>query len=315
MESREDAALLALLRHLARARYRFVTPTPLTHQRALERREDAAAADLRDVFGWNLPFAAGVLEPAVEGMLRSAGMLERAPPLHRSGVRVSTVLDRLYLHAAFPTLADDAVFLGPDSYRFANLIADELAARSVPAGARIADIGTGAGVGAITAAALSPLAAIVATDINPCALRLARINAAAAGVGLETCETSGLDGVAGNFDLVLLNPPYMMDQAGRAYRDGGGMHGGRLSLDLTSAALPRLAAGGRLVLYTGSAIVAGEDRLHAALCAAAQAHGCALRYREIDPDVFGEDLDQPQYGEVDRIAVITAVFTREAPAP
>jgi methylase of polypeptide subunit release factors len=308
----EDAALLALLYGLGRAGYRFVTPTPVTHQRNLARRAGASAAGLTDVFGWNLPFASGVLDAELEAALRTGGMLEAAPPLLRSGVRVSSVMGRLYLHSAFPTEAGDAVFLGPDSYRFANLIADELAARPVPHGGRIADIGAGAGVGAITAACRSPDAAIVATDINPKALRLTRVNAAAAGVCVETVATSGLDGAPGRFDLVLLNPPYMMDEGGRAYRDGGDMHGGRLSLDLTTAALPRLEANGRLILYTGSAIVAGEDRLGAALGKAAQAHGCSLRYREIDPDVFGEDLDKPQYAEVDRIAVVSAVFTGNA---
>jgi hypothetical protein len=90
------------------------------------------------------------------------------------------------------------------------------------------------------------------------------------------------------------------------------MHGGRLSLDLAAAALPRLRPNGRLMLYTGSAIVAGADRLRPALAEAARGHGCTMSYREADPDVFGEELATPQYREVDRIAVVTAVFTRHA---
>ena len=34
----------------------------------------------------------------------------------------------------------------------------------------------------------------------------------------------------------------------------------------------------------------------------------ALRYREIDPDVFGEELEQAAYADVDRIAAVGAVF-------
>jgi len=201
------------------------------------------------------------------------------------------------------------VFLGPDSYRFANLIADELGREPV-SGGRIVDIGTGAGVGAIVAADRCPDARIVATDVNPEALRLARINAAVAGAAIEFVETSALDDVDGGFDLALLNPPYMIDEAGRAYRDGGAMHGGHLSLELAEAALPRLRPGGRIVLYTGSAIVDGTDQLRRALADLARAHGCSMRYREIDPDVFGEELSDPNYAEVDRIAVVSAILTR-----
>lgn len=72
----------------------------------------------------------------------------------------------------------------------------------------------------------------------------------------------------------------------------------------------RLAPGGRVILYTGSAIVRGEDRLRDALEALAGERGLKLRYREIDPDIFGEELEQPAYAGVDRIALIAAVLTR-----
>jgi hypothetical protein len=49
-------ALLSLLEGLAEAGYRFVTVTPETHRRVIERSRGRVAGDLRDVFGWNLPF-------------------------------------------------------------------------------------------------------------------------------------------------------------------------------------------------------------------------------------------------------------------
>ena len=67
---------------------------------------------------------------------------------------------------------------------------------------------------------------------------------------------SALDGT---FDLIVANPPYMADPARRAYRDGGGALGADLSLRIVAAALDRLAPGGRLMLYTGVAIVDGVD--------------------------------------------------------
>ena len=54
----------------------------------------------------------------------------------------------------------------------------------------------------------------------------------------------------------------------------------------------------------------GEDRLEAALRAMLPVHGCALRYEEIDPDIFGEQLDLPAYRTVERIAAVGAVISR-----
>ncbi|MGH8462790.1 MAG: SAM-dependent methyltransferase, partial [Pseudomonas sp.] len=34
------------------------------------------------------------------------------------------------------------------------------------------------------------------------------------------------------------------------------------------------------------------------------------RYRELDPDVFGEQLSEPGYQQVERIAAVTLTVTR-----
>ncbi len=307
-----DLALLDLHSRLVAHDYRFTTPTPASHARVIARGEGRPAEGLRDILGWSLPFAPDVLPRDLRDMLRAGGMLDETQPHHRSRVRVSSVGAHNYLHSAYPTTAEDAVFLGPDSYRFANLITAELSARAPALGSRIVDIGVGAGVGAITASDFCGDATIFATDLNPQALRLARINAAQAGIAITFVETSGLAGLTGAFDLALINPPFIVDVEARTYRHGGDMHGGRLSLDLAGEALTRLAPGGRLILYTGSAIIDGVDRLREALAIAASGHGCSFRYGEIDPDVFGEELATPAYADVDRIAAVSAIFTREA---
>lgn len=303
-------ALLDLLRSLKSTGYHFVTPTPATHARVLARPERAIARDLRDAFGWSLPFAPGLLPAELRDCLSRGGMLADGDALLRSKVRVSALRGDLYLHSAYPTEAEDSVFFGPDSYRFADLIAAELGENPPGSHARITDIGGGAGVGAIVAAKLCPGTTVIATDINPKALRLARINAAAAGVEIETIATSGLEGVDSPLDVAMLNPPYIVDDAGREYRDGGGMHGGQVSFDLTVEAMEHLAPGGRVILYTGSAIVGGKDELAEALEAATRRRGFGLDYREIDPDVFGEELTKPQYRDVERIAVVGAIIRR-----
>jgi len=291
---------LDLLSALRARRYAFVTPTPATHARVVARRSEAA--DARDVFGWSLPFAAETLDPELLQFARDADILEPRGPLLASRLRVSTLDDLFVLHSAFPTTQNDAVFFGPDSYRFAAFLKAEL---PTLAPRRLVDIGTGTSVGAIVATRCAPHATILATDINPAALRLARINAAHAGVHIDAIQTSTLDGLDGDIDCIIANPPYIADPTHRAYRDGGNMHGGALSLAWAKAAAARLKSGGAFLLYTGSAIVNGEDRLKAALLEALD--GFDVRYSELDPDVFGEELDRPDYANVERIAVVGLV--------
>lgn len=303
-----DAGLIDLLGALSAAGYRFVAVTPETHRRVLERGAGRVAHDLRDVFGWNLPFEEGLLPAPIRQSLERSGMASSEGALRRSRVRVASVGDRLFLHSAYPTDSAESVFFGPDSYRYARFLGAELS-RLGPV-RRLVDIGAGSGVGAIAAAAFVPGAILTATDINPLALRFARINARHAGVELETVETSGLDGVEGAVDLVVANPPFVADPAKRLYRDGGDMHGARLSLDWALAAARRIEPGGRVLLYTGSAIVEGRDGLREALAERLPDLGCALRYDELDPDIFGELLDQPAYGGVERVAAVGAVVTK-----
>lgn len=304
MTGAEDG-LSDLLQALSGAGYRFAAVTPETHRRVLERSPGRVAGDLREVFGWNLPFEPDLLPPPLREALEPSGMVVSEGELCRSRVRVASVEDRLFLHSAYPTDSADSVFFGPDSYRYARFLAAELPC--LGAARHLVDIGAGSGVGAIMASAMVPGARLTATDINPLALRFAGINARHAGVPLEAVETSGLDGVEGPIDLVIANPPFVADPAKRLYRDGGGMHGARLSLDWALAAAGRIEPGGTVLLYTGSAIVRGRDGLREALAGQLPALGCSLAYSEIDPDIFGELLGEPGYEDVERIAAVGAV--------
>ena len=305
-----DLALLQLGRRLQADGYRFITPTPLTHERVNQRPGNERAKTLRDVFGWSRPFAPGLISADEQRQLQEAQVLEERDGLLRSRVRWSSLDGLLFAHSQFPTQATDAVFFGPDSYRFAQLIHTHLQ-QNFTAVHRAVDIGCGAGVGAIVIARARREAQVLAVDINPQALRLSAVNAALAEVGnVEVVRSNVLQDVPGNFDLIVANPPYMADPSERAYRHGGGALGAGLSLRIVEQALPRLTPGGSLVLYTGVAMVDGRDPFLEALGQWRDSADFGWTYKELDPDVFGEELLTLGYQDVERIAVVALVVTR-----
>ncbi|QXQ05624.1 methyltransferase [Sphingosinicellaceae bacterium] len=309
MTDRYDAhALLDLLGALDATDYRFVAPTPATHARIMAR--SAVGYDLRDLLGWSRTVPPGDLPAAVRDILQRTGAITETAQGWRSSIRVSRLRGRLFLHSAYPTSDGDAVFFGPDSYRFADFIVEELARDSLCR--TVIDVGTGSGVGLTVAASLALPARLVMTDINGAALELARVNARYANLEVEALEGDALAGFKAPIDLALANPPFIIDEAKRAYRHGGDRLGSQLSLDMAAAIAARLAPGGRLLLYTGTAIVGGIDGFRADLAEAMAAAGCTLRYRELDPDIFGEELDRPVYARagVERIAAVGAIATR-----
>lgn len=300
---RQDDALVELGRALQRSQYKFVTVTPATHELVLSRAKRqgvAHARDVRDVLGWNLPFDADLLPADMLACLERADALEEQGKQLRAKVRFSTLGSFLFVHSSFPTEDENAVFFGPDTYRFARFV---LAGGGSPR--RIVEVGCGTGAGAIVLSSRKP-ERIVLSDINPKALAFARVNAALAGVQVEIVQSDVLDDVTGEHDLIIANPPYMQDDANRTYRHGGGSYGEALSVRIVRESLPRLAASGTLMLYTGAPVVDGVDVFHEAVqpLLAASKGIAQVEYEELDPDVFGEQLASEQYAKVERIAVV-----------
>jgi release factor glutamine methyltransferase len=291
-------ALLELGRALRDLDYSFVTPTPETHSRVNARAAGLArgeAQDLRDVFGWSRPFRRELLEPRLLGLLERAQALASDGALLRAQVRFSSLDGDLYVHSAFPTVQADAVFFGPDTYRFCSLLK-----RWAPAARRLVDVGCGSGAGGLCLRRRAT--ELVLADINRHALLLAEVNAALGGTRAALVESDVLGAVEGAVDLVIANPPYMRDASARTYRDGGGSHGEALAVRIVREAIARLSPGGTLILYTGSAIVNGRDVFLSSV--APLLDSLQHEYEELDPDVFGEELDQPAYQDVDRIAAV-----------
>jgi release factor glutamine methyltransferase len=319
---REDSCiphdlLSDIARRLSDMGYHFTTVTPETHRRFLQHREDVLASTLRDVWGWNMPFATGLLEPEVHTALQEAGLIVPEGNRWRSRIRFSSLGNAAYLHSGYPTQESDAVFFGPDTYRFVNLVLRYLERHASPI-KRVLDVGCGGGAGGLMAAktvadrgAPSPVVELV--DINARALAMAGVNAQSLGVADVAYRRADLyAGTRPGLDLVVANPPYLVDADERLYRHGGGELGFDLALRIVAEGVSLLAPGGALVLYTGSPIVGGRDLFREAVEPWTHADGIAAKYHEIDPDVFGEELERPAYRNVERIAAVGLVVRRVA---
>jgi release factor glutamine methyltransferase len=126
------------------------------------------------------------------------------------------------------------------------------------------DIGTGSGVLAVVLAREFPDAAIVATDISPLALTVARRNAIRHGVSdrITFVETSFLEGLDRRADLIVSNPPYVPSPSApalspevRDYEPGVALFGGADGLEgvrrVLTDSVSRLAPGGWLLVEFG----------------------------------------------------------------
>lgn len=291
--------------------YDFVPPTPASHARVVGRPDRQRAWDLSGVFGWSLPFDLSEVPVPLSGALKQAGILKAdGNGLYKSIYRVARLHDMLFVHSAYPTNDVNSVFLGPDSYRFADFIVANTPLDK--SDLRIADYGSGAGVGGIVAATRVGAQSVVLADINPDALFLASVNARHAGLRPETVEVRAPSDLKGAFDIIVTHPPFMIDEDRRAYRDGGGLYGAQLSRDWVLDAMYRLRHGGTVIMHTGAPIVHGVDVLYTHLDDQLASSDFSLEYRELGPDIFGDELDKPAYADVDRIAAVGAVVTARA---
>jgi len=73
----------------------------------------------------------------------------------------------------------------------------------------VLDLGTGSGCIAITLALEAPHADVTASDVSTAALEVARANGQALGAPMRFVESNWYAAVAGEFDLIVSNPPYV----------------------------------------------------------------------------------------------------------
>lgn len=309
-----DRALVYLGQRLKALGYHFTTPTPLTHARVNARMTNRTGGWFEDIFGWNRPFDQSMLPPQFYFTLKVAELLDEDGSELRSKVRFSTLGELLLVHSQFPTSAADSVFFGPDTYRFARAIRTMLSQDPDWRPHTVIDVGCGTGAGAYTVHTHfgdTGNINLVLSDINEAALRFAAVNAAINKIPNTTfVESDVLAAIAEPADLIVSNPPYLVDPAGRVYRNGGGTFGCDLSCRIVEEAIAKLTPRGKLLLYTGAPIVGGHDKFFEAVLPILKDARCVYSYEEIDPDVFGEELEEPSYQTADRIAVVALIVDK-----
>lgn len=153
------------------------------------------------------------------------------------------------------------------------------------------DLGTGCGIQALHLAGHARR--VVATDLNPRALRLARLTTGLGGVAADLREGSLYEPVAEEtFDLIVSNPPFVMSPpSGKrlTYREGT-LPGDELVRQVVTGGASRLAPEGTMQVLCNWAIVAGRpwaDRL-AGWIAPTGCDAFVLERERLDPYEYAE---------------------------
>jgi len=153
------------------------------------------------------------------------------------------------------------------------------------------DLGTGSGILAFLARRFS--AQVCASDVNPRALCIARLNARLNGLdGIEFVPGSGFEPVAGRkFDLVVTNPPFILGPLQRyTFRDSG-MELDGLCKSLVAAAPRYLEEGGFFQCQVEWPILQGVDwkeRFRGWL----DGNGCDALVLRIDTSTCGQHAEE-----------------------
>ncbi len=106
-------------------------------------------------------------------------------------------------------VSPDVLIPRPETEVLIDLAVDRLKTMKT---ARVLDLGTGSGIVAISLALECPQAQIVAVDLSPAAISVARNNAARLGAKIEFRQGDWFAPLAGEwFDLIVSNPPYIAD--------------------------------------------------------------------------------------------------------
>ena len=196
---------------------------------------------------------------AAEADARQRAAFEAAVARRAAGEPYAYIVGNQPFHRIELTVTPAVLIPRPDTEHLVDWALELLAA--TPA-ARVWDVATGSGCIALAIACAMPAAEVLATDLSPAALAVARDNAAALGCGrVEFAETDTLllPDPRRRFELIVSNPPYIAEGdphlPGLAHEPRLALVSGADGLDclrrLVAQAPARLVPGGWLLLEHG----------------------------------------------------------------
>ena len=176
--------------------------------------------------------------PLPPAELEAAGLAERAGDAVRTDLRLTPYEGLLLAHDPEERVREPEYVTGVNN---ATRTLSTLTIREPVE--RALDLGTGCGVQALLAARHAD--AVVAVDVNPCALEYARLNSRLNGIELDVRRGSWFEPVAGEtFDLIVANPPFVISpDSSYIFRDSG-LAGDAVSRDVVRGAAAHLREGG-----------------------------------------------------------------------
>lgn len=124
-----------------------------------------------------------------------------------AGVPLAYLLGEREFHGLMLQVSPAVLVPRPETEHLVDWALACLAGRAAP---RVIDLGTGSGAIAVAVAHACRDAQVVATDVDPAALAVARANAQRHGLAIDFRHSDWWSAVdPGPFDLVLSNPPYI----------------------------------------------------------------------------------------------------------
>src|SRR4051812_31062788 len=127
-----DQPLLELGQCLKEAGYRFTTVTSASHALVVSRASKGHPS-LTDIFGWSRPFLHRTCHRTCPpGWPMPAYWISPDQPFEAMCAFPPWAIR--FVHSSFPTEQADAVFFGPDTYRFARLFGHSLGSVKRPRG-------------------------------------------------------------------------------------------------------------------------------------------------------------------------------------
>lgn len=185
---------------------------------AFSRGEPVPAADLRRAVSETFVGAA-----TSQGLLLPVDIGEDEPLLRGSVCIVAAELagELRWIASDFPWNEDDPVAVTGPGEATATLLA------AIPDGNRRRVLDMGCGSGALGVRLTAPRGALTSSDVNPRALALTELTAALNDRTVRTAQSDFADQLAGEFDLIVCNPPFVLGRPSgrttfRDSRDGSG---------------------------------------------------------------------------------------------